>query len=319
MLNARRHGFGLLFVRDLVEAITANGVDPVTREPDWNFTPAKGSARIAKYLEQEVAPSIASRQLLDLAGLRTTGHDRRSHIVFVIADDEYRTERTLPEFAHAHLEPTYHCSYVFARGNAPENRHDVPGLDALYDADVLVLSMRRRALPVIQMDHLERYVRSGKPIVALRVSAVPFQAEPPDRAPGHVIWRDFDQEVLGCHYRGYHGEARDTGTEVWAEPAAKEHPILRGLTNTRFHSAMWLYRVNPLTPTATVLLRGRWSEREPDEPVAWTNTYEGARVFYAALGHWEDFKIATFNQLLRNGILWALGEERAIPPLGPLK
>ena len=67
MINARRHGFRLLFVADLVESIMANGVDPVKRTPDPNFTPAKGTALVQRFLEQHVAPSIESRQLLAAA------------------------------------------------------------------------------------------------------------------------------------------------------------------------------------------------------------------------------------------------------------
>jgi nicotinamidase-related amidase len=303
MLNARRHGFRLLFVADLVEAIMANGVEPVTRAPDPNFTPAKGTALAQRFLEQHVAPSIESRQLL--AAASSGAGDRRPRVVFVIADDEYRSEETLPIFAEACLERDFRCAYCVAKGGQPRDRNDIPGLEALYDADVLVLSVRRRALPVIQMDHLERYLRAGKPLVALRVSAAAFQVEPNARPNGHVLWRDFDWEVLGCRYRGYNAEARKTGSDVWAVPEAKGHPILQGLENASFHSPMWIYRQNPLASTTTVLLKGRWSDQDPEEPVAWTNTPEGARVFYTTLGHWEDFRSDAFKRLLRNAISWA--------------
>jgi hypothetical protein len=169
-----------------------------------------------------------------------------------------------------------------------------------------VLSMRRRALPVTQMDFLERYIRGGKPLVALRISTVPFQVEPNQRPDGNVIWRDFDQEVLGCHYRGYNSGARQTGSDVWTVPEAKNHPILAGIAQAQFHSPMWIYRQTPLAASATVLCRGRWSDRDPEEPVAWANTYQGGRVFYTTLGHWEDFKNNSFTRLLRNAIGWAL-------------
>jgi nicotinamidase-related amidase len=306
LFNAKRHGFRVLFVRDLVEAITANGLDPATRKVDWNFTPAKGTARTEHYLEQHLAGSLESRQLIERAGANRGTREGRPHLVFVVADDEYRTEETLPAFARKYLEKSYRCTFCLAAGNDPTNRNRIPGLEALADADLLVLSMRRRALPVPAMDRLERYIRSGKPLVALRVSVVPFQVEPAQRPAGHVIWRDFDQEVLGCHYRGYDAAARQTGTDVWVAPGAQDHAILAGLRGARFHSAMWIYHQSPLAATTTVLLKGRWSDNAAEEPVAWTNTYEGGRVFYTTLGHWEDFKIDAFNQLLVNAIKWAL-------------
>ncbi len=307
MRNARRHGFRVLFVSDLVEAITANGIDPVTHAEDWNFTPAKGSARITRYLEQHVGSSFESRQLLALAHPAADTTSRRPHVVFVIAEDEYRTWETLPKFARDHLEPRYRCTFLHARAEEGPGRNDIPGLDALHDADLLVLSMRRRALPVAQMDDLERYLRAGKPLVVVRLGIVPFQAEPKDRPDGHVIWRAFDEEVLGCHYRGYNAKARETGTDVWAESAAVGHPILRGLETARFHTPMWIYRVNPLATDATVLWRGRWSAEEPEEPVAWARLHQGARVFYTTLGHWQDFDNDQFTRLLANAVHWAVG------------
>ena len=126
--------------------------------------------------------------------------DARLHVVFVIAEQEYDSAKTFPQFAKTHLSDDFRCTFVCAKGNQGTDRNDVPGLEALYDADLLVLSMRHRALPVVQMDHLERYIRVGKPIVAIRASAAPFQVD--SAPPGHVIWRTFDQGVLGCHYTG---------------------------------------------------------------------------------------------------------------------
>ena len=97
-----------------------------------------------------------------------------------------------------------------ATGPEGSGRDDVPGLAALYDADVLVLSMRRRSLPVVQMDHLERFIRAGKPLVVLRTSAAAFQTRK-DPELGYVVWDRFDQEVLGCNYQGYNAQSRETG------------------------------------------------------------------------------------------------------------
>lgn len=301
MINARRHGLRVLFVGDLVESIMANGIDPATGAPDPNFTPAKGSALVQRFLEQHVAPSLESRQLLALAA--PGSRDPRPQVAFMIADDEYKSEQTLRAFAMK--QAGFRSTFCVAKGNEPSNRNDMPGLEALYDADVLVLAMRRRAPPVTQMDHLERYLRSGKPLVALRMSVVPFQVERMDCPSGHVVWRDFDSEVLGCRYRGYNAEARQTGSDVWARPGATGHPILEGLADARFHSPMWIYRLNPLVPEATVLLEGRGPQNDPVEPVAWTRTDHGSRVFYTTLGHWDDFSNPVFNQLLRNAIVWA--------------
>lgn len=307
MNNMKQYGFKTIFISDLVQAITANGLDPATKTPDFNFTAAKGSALIQQYLEMHIAASFESRQLIKAAGADKFTGDNRLHAVFVIAEQEYKSQETLPAFAKAYLEKDFRCTFLYATADKGPGRNDVPGLEALYDADVLVLSMRRRALPVTQMDHLERYIRSPKPLVGIRVSVVPFQVKPKDRPEGHVIWHDFDREVLGCHYRGYDKRSRESGCDVWIAGQAKGHPILRGIDPSGFHSKSWLYKLNPLTETTTLLMEGRWSQNEPAQPVAFTNTYNGGRVFFTSLGHPGDFSNKSFCRLLANGILWASG------------
>jgi len=305
MINMKRHGLDVLFVADLVEAITANGYDPGRKEEDPNFTPARGSATVQRHLEQYVAPSIESRQLIAAAGMDEHADDDRPHVVFVVAEVEYRTRETLPAFAEEYLKGDFRLSFVHAD---PEDRNNLPGLDVLCDADLLVLSMRRRFPPVVQMDRLERYIRSGKPLVAIRTSCVPFAESGGLRrpGPGHVVWQRFDLEVLGCNYQGYDPESRNTGCDVVIVPEAADDPILEGIEPASFHSRSWLYKMQPLAETARPLLTGRWSVQSGPQPVAWTNTYHGGRIFYTSLGHPDDFKLPQFNRLLLNAIHWAL-------------
>jgi len=62
----------------------------------------------------------------------------------------------------------------------------------------------------------------------------------------------------------------------------------------------------------TNTLKGR---DEINEPVAWTNTVNGSRVFYTSLGGPGDFELPNFQRLLLNGVLWAL--DKPIPPADP--
>ena len=56
--------------------------------------------------------------------------------VFLIGDDEYKTEQTLPAFANSELEPQgVRCTFVIAD---PKTPHDFKGIEALNDADLLV-------------------------------------------------------------------------------------------------------------------------------------------------------------------------------------
>jgi len=50
-------------------------------------------------------------------------------------------------------------------------------------------------------------------------------------------------------------------------------------------------------------------ESEPQEnPVAWTKSHNGTRVFFTTLGHPEDFGVPPFRNMLTNGIRWAVGD-----------
>ena len=308
MLNMKRHQLRIMVVGDLVEAITANGIG-ADENPDRNFTPARGSAMVLRHIEQHVAPSIRSRQLIAAAELDPHREDGRPHVVFVTAEREYESHRTLPAFAKKYLEQDYRCTFLNATGpEQSDTQDDVPGLEALYDADLLVISIRRRMLPVVQMDHLEKYIRSGMPLVVLRTSAAAFQL--PQAAPGRVVWDRFDQEVLGCNYQGYNPKSRETGCDVWVSPEAVGHSILSGV-EPKFHSSSWIYRQRPLADTTTTLLMGRWSQEDADEPVAWTNVYQGGRVFYTTLGHPDDFQLDAFDRLLLNAIRWAIEVPKA--------
>jgi type 1 glutamine amidotransferase len=58
-----------------------------------------------------------------------------------------------------------------------------------------------------------------------------------------------------------------------------------------------------------VLLMGRWSAEDPEEPVAWTNTYRGGRMFYTTLGHPGDFQNEAFRRMLVNAVRWSLDRD----------
>jgi type 1 glutamine amidotransferase len=102
-----------------------------------------------------------------------------------------------------------------------------------------------------------------------------------------------------------------------------DHPITRGVAPT-FHARSWLYQVDPLKGDCTPLLLGAAVKGEEarkeifgtPNPVAWTKTHNGARVFFTTLGHPQDFAEESMRRLVVNGIYWALGREDEIPQNG---
>src|SRR5262249_60207005 len=91
------------------------------------------------------------------------------------------------------------------------------------DADLLVLSVRRRAPRSSEMALIRRYIESGKPLVGIRTACHAFDTR--GKAPsGHAEWTSFDPDVLGGHYTGHH--ANDLLPVIELASGGPTHPIL---------------------------------------------------------------------------------------------
>lgn len=230
--------------------------------------------------------------------------ERNPHIVFMIGESEYQTKTTLPEFAKKELEPRgIRCSFAMAPSDAS---NDFPGLEALADADLLFVSVRRRTPTTEQMELIRKHVAAGKPVVGIRTASHAFalrgkEAKVPE---GHADWPGFDREVLGGNYHDHYGKGLKTFVKVL--PGAAKHPVLKGITTNEFQVLSHLYKNPELPKEVTILMNARMEGRAEVEPVAWVNTARGRRVFYTSLGSPEDFEVPEFRRLLRNGVMWAL-------------
>jgi type 1 glutamine amidotransferase len=224
----------------------------------------------------------------------------RPHVVFVIGEDEYRTEVTLPQFAAKELEPRgVRCTMVLAD---PKKPNEFPSLEKIRQADVVVLSVRRRLLPEAQLALIRDYLNAGRPLVGIRTASHAFSLR--DRPGG---WPEFDRDVLGGDYRGHYGPGQEAMISIIPEQAA--HPILQGVAG-EFRSKAHLYKNARLAQSAEPLLLGRLSADGPErEFVAWTNRYKKARIFYTSLGSVDDFAEPSFRRLLLNAIFWAMQRE----------
>src|SRR5262249_54566795 len=145
----------------------------------------------------------------------------------------------------------------------PKNPHVIPGLaEALEKADLLLLSVRRRALPEKDVQAVRQFLAAGKPLVGIRTANHAFDARGQGPA-AHVEWAKFDPEILGGNYHGHHGVGPKVTVTI--APAAKEHPILAGIEGP-FVGHGSLYKVSPLASSATPLLIGTIPD-QPPEPV----------------------------------------------------
>lgn len=229
-----------------------------------------------------------------------------ANLVFMIGEDEYLTWETLPEFAKKDVEPLGHHVTIIHADAADKN--NFPGLvEALKDADLLLVSVRRRTPLKEQLDAVRAYLAAGKPLIGIRTASHAFALRPQDTLidDKHANWQEFDPEVLGGNYSNHHrGEDK---TILTIAPGAESHSILKGIALSELVGNGTLYKNTPLAKTATPLLIGT-IPNQPPEPVAWTHRYgtKQAKVFYTSLGHVDDFKEPAFRRLMLNAIAWTL-------------
>ena len=271
-------------------------------------------------------------------GLAARGEEKAPHVVFISGDEEYRSEESLPMLAKI-LKETHGFRVSVCYALDPEGKvnpnvlTNIAGLEALDDADLVVMYTRFRKLPEEQLERIQKYAESGRPMMGFRTASHAFRYDRgPLAAEMNEAWerKHFGQKWITHH--GHFGDGKEMLTAVSIVPSEAGHPILRGVSP--FETYSWLYHVegggDSLDGDCTRLLTGKALKsshakefaRFPEtNPVAWTKTYTGAsgkpaRVFFTTLGHPFDFKAEPMRKLALNGVFWALGLEEKIPAGG---
>jgi HEAT repeat protein len=276
------------------------------------------------------------------------GPGKGKHVVLISGDEEYRSEEALTQLAK--ILAKHHgftCTVLYAidpkTGEiSPTTLTNIPGLEALRKADLLVIATRFRNLPDEQMKEIDDYLRAGKPVIGMRTATHAFNI-PADRKYAHYGWQSklermregFGRHVLGETWISHHGHHGHESTKGLIAPGAKDHPIIRGIADGDIWGPTDVYGVRlPLPGDSVPLVVGQVLEgmkpdspvvtgadakkNEPMMPVAWTKTYavEGGpkgRVFTTTMGSSTDLASEGMRRLLVNGCYWATGLETAIP------
>lgn len=227
----------------------------------------------------------------------------RKKLVLLIAEDEYETATTLPAFAAEYLAQDFQV--VTVQGTVAAGQQTFASLAEVEQADVVLISVRRRPLPEAQLDVIRRYVAAGKPVVGIRTASHAFSPVPNQPLlAGLAQWPEFDAQVLGGNYGGHHGK----GQLLRITAAKPGHPLLQEVPES-FNSSAWLYRNSPLRAGTEVVLMGE-IPGQSSEPVAWTfKRADAGRSFYTSLGLPADFKNPAFTRLLANGVRWAAAKK----------
>jgi hypothetical protein len=231
-----------------------------------------------------VVPALAEEFWVTYPAGHGPGHGRK--VVLVSGDEEYRSEEALPQLGK--ILATQHgfdCQVLFAID--PETGHinpnvstNIPGLQALETADLLILFTRFRQLPDEQMEAVDRYLRSGKPVLGMRTSTHAFNF-PAESRWAHYgngyqgpasAWQDgFGRLVLGEKWISHHGKHKHESTRARIAPEGRTHPVLRGIGDGDIWGPTDVYGVRlPLPGDSVPLLLGevvlRDGDFQPDDP-----------------------------------------------------
>ncbi|MEQ8763695.1 MAG: ThuA domain-containing protein [Planctomycetota bacterium] len=262
------------------------------------------------------------------------------HIVLVAADQEYRSEQSMPMLARIlSKHHGFDCTVLFSvnekgevdptlpdRTRDKEMLHRIPGLEHLAEADLVIWLHRFMTLPDESLAHVYRYLDSGKPIIGIRTANHGFLGFE-YQVDGRKI--DFGDDILGGKFRGHHGRWHQDSTRGMKVEANQDHPVLIGVEDVWGPSDV--YRTYPkdkgLPEGCTPLLMGQpLTGRQPTDPpneelialpVAWVKTWTSrtgntARVFHTTMGSAKDFESAGLRRLVINAAYWCLEMEDKI-------
>ena len=279
-------------------------------------------------------------------GHEGTGKDLQ--IVLISGDEEYRSEEALPQLGK--ILSTRHgftCTVLFAIDEKtgvinPENRRNIPGLEALTTADLVIIATRFRDLPDAQMAYIDAYLQAGRPIIGIRTATHAFalQSSPTYQ---HYNWNSVDpkfeqgfgRQILGETWIAHHGHHGHESTRGVVAADQRDHPIVRGIRDGAIWGPTDVYRVRlPLRGDARPIVFGQvLAGMSPDDepvtgeknapmmPIGWTRTYQGAdgqrgRVFTTTMGAATDLVAEGTRRMIVNAVYWSLGLEEKIPPDG---
>ncbi|MBN2296862.1 MAG: ThuA domain-containing protein, partial [Pirellulales bacterium] len=272
----------------------------------------RGTELVVEHIEKYWCPTFTSTSILNRPEFHFK-EDKRPHVVFIVSDDHYHADKTLPPFAQM-LREKYNCRATVLHGQHESRIPDAAQIDG---ADSVVVFVRRLLLPKEELGALRRYVKAGRPLVGLRTASHAFASKykyPKGyKTPaGNDEWPEFDAEVLGGSYHSHGPNALGTDVANVAEMA--DHPILAGVKPAKWHSTGSLYYTSPIDKKATLLQTGSAMITSKEtkkkslvtEPLTWTRTHNGGRVVYTGLGHRDDFEVPQFRKLLLNSIFWAM-------------
>ena len=274
------------------------------------------------------------------------GPGKGKHIVLISADQEYRSEQSMPMMAAILAEHHgFHCTVLFGVNDqglvdptmpvylkkgeeASFKSHSIPGLEHLEKADLVIFFLRLLTLPQDQQQLIVKYLDSGKPIIGLRTANHGFRRALPYKIDGKQV--NFG-DLLGGSFMGHHGNWHRDSTRGDLVEAQKNHPILTGVKDIWGPSDVYrTYKEGTGLPEGCTALvygqpligreqGGATNPKKEPLPVAWfkswkTSSGKSARVFQSTMGSAKDLENPGLRRLVINAAYWGMGMEEHVTP-----
>ena len=282
-----------------------------------------------------VCLAVGSQAQKDVTLVCNPAKPNGKHVVLLAGDEEYRSEEALPQLAKIlSSQHGFKCTVVFSLNDKgeidPERQDNQPGIEALASADLCIMSLRFRRWPDVQMRYFDDYLKSRKPILALRTSTHAFDlTEGPFERNG---WRSktwpggFGKQILGETWISHWG---DHGKQATRGRIRSEHPLLNGVEDvfgtTDVYEAhppedalvlMWgevVAGMAPSDPTAVGRKKTALGQEQdlnnPMMPILWVREVDGRRVIVCTMGAATDFLNSGLRRVVINSAYWSLGLE----------
>jgi|GEM_PF-283839 len=308
------------------------------------------------------APSAQSDRPQWLRFTGKSGPGVGHQIVLISGDEEYRSEEALTQLAKILAERNgFDCTVLFSVDPQtgyvnPNVLTNIPGLQALDSAELMIIFTRFRNLPDDQMKHIDAFLTSGKPVLGIRTATHAFN--PPAKgtwshyANGYhgeqTDWVDgFGRLVLGERWYTHHGKHKHQSTRGMIAPGAEQHPVLKGIQNGEIWGSTDVYGVRlPLPGDAQPLLLGQVVNRagqfddkdrfygmkesdteaaadlnNPMMPIVWVKSYQvpggkPGKSMTSTIGAAIDLTNPGVRKELVNGVYYLLGMADQLPEKG---